>query len=465
MKKVYLLMANLLPLLTVCPSVQADDYAEWQSGKMDEWTSTNWVGETNAPLPDPGYPSTNYSVWIGGGYVTLSSQDVTVATLQLKSESILIVTNGRSLTVTNSVNFQPANQLVGYVEIPNGYANFLNAEADTVSGLSFEVGTNEATGHLDFGAEWGKSSEFTPNFGTLYGCSINLINGGLRVDASNITMQTICTIYNAGQEMIFRGDWLNPDGSTVFTVNGKSTNVIDIAGNFSFGGCRLNETIDANGVELIQAGGNAILTNAILTIGATDALTKPAASYDLIRVPLNKSISTNGMIIKVAGNGGFAYRASLDNHRGQYNYLVITPGPLLPSVTITNPVDESFFTAPTNISLQASVLGRSSRIAKVEFYDGDRKVGEAANVPPPSVTPPKKEKKVKIADATNETYSVTWTNVYGGCYQLKAVATDNNSNQGESPVIGLNVQGDKSDGRKVFITGGAVITYDPGCAQ
>jgi site-specific recombinase XerD len=38
-------------------------------------------------------------------------------------------------------------------------------------------------------------------------------------------------------------------------------------------------------------------------------------------------------------------------------------------------------------------------------------------------------------------------------------------NQGQSPVVGINVQGTASDGRKVFITGGAIIRYDPGCAQ
>jgi hypothetical protein len=48
---------------------------------------------------------------------------------------------------------------------------------------------------------------------------------------------------------------------------------------------------------------------------------------------------------------------------------------------------------------------------------------------------------------------------------LKAIATDNNNNQGVSSSIGLNVQGTRADGRKVFITGGVVITYDPGCAQ
>lgn len=41
----------------------------------------------------------------------------------------------------------------------------------------------------------------------------------------------------------------------------------------------------------------------------------------------------------------------------------------------------------------------------------------------------------------------------------------NDGNQGQSPVVGVNVRGTATDGRKVFITGGVVIRYDPACAQ
>ncbi len=272
---------------------------------------------------------------------------------------------------------------------------------------------------------------------------VSLANGGLRVDANSITMQDNSGIRNYGQEMTFRGEWLNPDGTTTFMLNGKGAGTIDIAGNFSFGGCNLYASIDTNGVNLIQVGGDATLTNAVLTIGATDALTNLAASYDLIRVSAAKTIYTNGMTCCVSSNSGFTYTASLDLNRGGYDYLVITPGVFLPSVTITNPVDEAFFTAVTNITINAAASARSGNITKVEFYADSNKVGESTTAP----------------------YTVTWTNVYAGYYDLKAMVTDNNGNQGVSPAIGVNVQGTRSDGRKVFITGGAVITYDPGCAQ
>jgi len=424
--------------------VLAENYAQWQTGTVDDWhVATNWADVTNAPLPSPGYPTTNFSVWIGDGYITISSQDVTIATLQLKSGGILTITNGCTLTITNSVNYQPADQPIGFIQIPNGYVNILNPQTSTVSGLYIDIGTNDTTGYLDLGSTLGTTNGYPADFGVINSVLISITNGGLRVDASNITMQASSGVRNYGQEMTFRGDWLNPDGTTTFIVNGTGLGTIDIAGNFSFGGCKLYATIDTAGINLIQVGGDAILTNSTLTVGCIDALTTPATSYDLIRVPSDRAIYTNGMVCCVASNGGFIYTVAVDMSRSNYNYLVITPGQFLPSVTITNPVDESYFTAVTNITIDATASARSGSITKVEFYADTTKVGEATNAP----------------------YSVIWTNVYAGCYELKAIATDNNSNQGVSPSICVNVQGTKVDGRKVFITGGAVITYDPGCAQ
>ena len=447
-KRIRLLLAavligsgTLLPL-----SSDATDVARWKLGETGEWTTNtnDWQGATDSPLPSPGYPGTNHSVGIGSGYVSISSQNVSVAELYMSDGASLTINNGRTLTVSNDVNYRAYDHLVGYIKVPNGTVNLQNSKTGIVYGLSFELGTNTTPGYLDLGSTWGTTNGFRSDFGTLDTVLIRLTNGGFRVDASNITMRSNTAILNYGQEMTFRGDWNNSDTTVVFMVTGKGTGTIDIAGNFSFGGCQLLETVDTNGVELIQVGGDATLTNTILTIGVTAALTNPAASYDLVRVPTAKTIYTNGMIFNLSSNSGFTYTASLDLNRAGYDYLVITPGVFLPNVTITNPVDESLFTAVTNITIQANATGRSSPISKVEFYvDTTNKIGTVTNAP----------------------YSMTWTNVYAGSYELKAIATDNNSNQGSSPVVTVNVQGTAADGKKIFITGGAVIRYDPGCAQ
>jgi len=436
----------LLGIFLAASLTLADEppYACWIMGVNADWATTNWLNINNAPLPTPGYPTNTYCVDIPASAVTIGSQDISTMGLRLNHDGTLTVTNGKSFTLSDPMNFHPETKTVGYVFIPDGYVNIRNDPTGTMYGLSFTVGTNNSDGYLDLGAEWGATNGFATNFGTLYQTAISLVNGGLRVDAGSISMLNTCIVCNAGQEMTFRGDWLNQDGTTIFTVTGKGTGMIDIAGNLSFGGCSLFATIDTNGVNLIHVGGDAILTNVTMTIGCTDTLSNPASSYDLVRVPSAQTIYTNGMAFNVASNGGFTYSASVETNRSGYDYLVITPGGFLPSVTITSPANESLYQTVTNLTIQATVTGRSSPISKVEFYyDDTNKIGEATNAP----------------------YSVGWTNVYAGYYELKAIATDANSYQGVSPVVGVNVQGTAADGRKVFITGGAVITYDPGCAQ
>ena len=173
-------------LLLVGLPVHADDYAQWQSGTVGDWhVATNWADVTDAPLPAPGYPTTNYDVWIGGGYVTISSQNVTVTTLQLKSGSILIVTNGVALTVTNSMNYQAASGIAGYIQVPNGYVDILNPQTGTVSGLYCDLGTNGSPGHLDLGATWGTTNGYPSSFGILDHVLISLANRPTGSDREN----------------------------------------------------------------------------------------------------------------------------------------------------------------------------------------------------------------------------------------------------------------------------------------
>ena len=90
-------------------------------------------------------------------------------------------------------------------------------------------------------------------------------------------------------------------------------------------------------------------------------------------------------------------------------------------------MNESVFKAVTNIAIGVAVAGRSSAISKVEFFAGDTKIGEDTTSP----------------------YSIIWSNVYAGYYELKAIATDSSSNKGTSSPVYLNVQGTAADGRCV----------------
>lgn len=74
-----------------------------------------------------------------------------------------------------------------------------------------------------------------------------------------------------------------------------------------------------------------------------------------------------------------------------------------PTVTLTEPANNSTYIAPANISLTATATDAGGSVAKVEFFNGATKLGEDATSP----------------------YSYNWTNVSAGTYTVTARATDN----------------------------------------
>ena len=74
-----------------------------------------------------------------------------------------------------------------------------------------------------------------------------------------------------------------------------------------------------------------------------------------------------------------------------------------PTVAITAPVNNSIYEAPASITITATAEDTDGTISKVEFYNGDVKLGEDNTSP----------------------YTYTWANVVQGEYTITAVATDN----------------------------------------
>ena len=75
------------------------------------------------------------------------------------------------------------------------------------------------------------------------------------------------------------------------------------------------------------------------------------------------------------------------------------------------------FTAPANVTLNASANDSDGTIAKVEFYNGASKIGEDTTAP----------------------YAYSWTNVAAGTYNLSAKATDNQGATTTSSLIIVTV--------------------------
>ena len=88
------------------------------------------------------------------------------------------------------------------------------------------------------------------------------------------------------------------------------------------------------------------------------------------------------------------------------------------SVVITNPVNNTFFTAsPTNIVLDSTVGDIAGTITQVQYFQGGVYIGTATNAP----------------------YAFTWTNVSNGFYTFNAVAFDDNGYAATSSVVKILV--------------------------
>jgi len=420
----------------------AENFALWDSHFMGygDWSeTTNWYCNS-APLPPPGYPDTNWHAEVFGETVTIASQDVSIISLQLSEYGKVAVTNGHSMTTARSIY---TNGKRGQLCVLDGSINVLDSLTNRMECLSYTIGTAGSAGYLDLGSMWGATSGWSEVFGELHGISFDLVKGGFRVDAGRISMFEGCAITNEGQELSFRGDWLNPDGTTRLVLNKWSTNSIKIGGNFGFGGCLLQVALSSNTYPFITVDGDAVVTNASLVIVGGSSLTNIGISCDLLRVPTGHVIATNGVSLGLNFQHGVKCSLAIEQNRSGYDFLVLTANAFLPEVAITNLTDGALFRSGSNIPLCVAATDKDGTIISVEFYNGSALLGSCTNAP----------------------YSMTLTNVMGGSYVLKAVAHDNDGNVGESAPINIGVQGRAADGRDVFITGGMILKHDPACAQ
>ena len=88
-----------------------------------------------------------------------------------------------------------------------------------------------------------------------------------------------------------------------------------------------------------------------------------------------------------------------------------------PTVSLTAPAANAQFVEGSNISLTANAADTDGSIRKVEFYQGDTWLGVDSTAP----------------------YSLNWTNVATGNYQLYCVAFDNQNASTESGYINISV--------------------------
>jgi len=113
--------------------------------------------------------------------------------------------------------------------------------------------------------------------------------------------------------------------------------------------------------------------------------------------------------VKATDNGGLITTSLPVN--------IIVKNPIIPSVSITSPVNKSTFNPLSSITIDASALDSNSTIAKVDFYSDTLLLGTSTTTP----------------------YSFTWNNVAFGKYSLTAIATATDGYTAVSTPVLINV--------------------------
>lgn len=121
-----------------------------------------------------------------------------------------------------------------------------------------------------------------------------------------------------------------------------------------------------------------------------------------------------------------------NNRQGTSNTATITVNPTAPpTASLTSPSNNSTFIASANINLTATATPSSgTTIQRVDFYNGTTKIGEDLSAP----------------------YEFTWTNVAAGSYNLKAIAINNNLQEGTSNTATITVNQNQTIPPTVAIT-------------
>lgn len=102
------------------------------------------------------------------------------------------------------------------------------------------------------------------------------------------------------------------------------------------------------------------------------------------------------------------------------NYLTFTSGTVTnqpPAVSISSPANNSTFTAPASITINAVASDADGTVSQVQFFNGSTLLGTDNSSP----------------------YSFAWTNVAAGSYAISAKATDNSGAVTTSAVVAVVV--------------------------
>ncbi|PYI84915.1 MAG: hypothetical protein DME26_12325 [Verrucomicrobia bacterium] len=142
--------------------------------------------------------------------------------------------------------------------------------------------------------------------------------------------------------------------------------------------------------------------------------------------------------------GDPAFSSDSDGSRTDIGfYTASTPaGGLFAS--ITSPSSSAIFVVPANIAISATASSATGTVTRVEFFEGNTKLGEDTSNP----------------------YSLTWSNVLEGNYALRAVATQLGGLMATSAPVTISVASGEGPSTNVLVAAGSDWKYlDDGTDQ
>ncbi|MBI4664218.1 MAG: lamin tail domain-containing protein [Verrucomicrobia bacterium] len=106
-------------------------------------------------------------------------------------------------------------------------------------------------------------------------------------------------------------------------------------------------------------------------------------------------------------------------------------------VSITSPAAGAIFAAPTNLTITASAFSGTGTVARVEFFEATRKLGEDLTGP----------------------YSLLWNNVGVGNYTLRALATQSGGLMVTSAPVSISVTSGEGPSTNILVAAGSEWKY------
>jgi len=157
--------------------------------------------------------------------------------------------------------------------------------------------------------------------------------------------------------------------------------------------------VPASSAFIVMVNSQTRTVNAVTVAGnkVTLTLASPVAYGDVVTVAYNKP-ATNPLQTPQGG------QAQTMTARNVINNVAEIPNQP-PFVSISSPTKNTGYIAPATITIEAHATDSDGTIAKVEFYNGQVRLGEVTKAP----------------------YLFKWKNVPEGNYLITAVATDNNN--------------------------------------